>query len=296
MSLGDEVNELTAMDYLEAADFSEASQGGPNLLAAGFSAPLRWPEISRLEPDYLLVSPALQYALVVDVKSGHIQKDDPVQARAYRALPPYVVSDFCAKMFKALGLSSPNVRNFDVCFLYYQGMLEGANLLKYANQSDLDALVTEATILVTDPSLRRLTLWQGSARPLSNATLDGFLRAGIRIPKNPASKVRLTRHPSDEMIALVVAQAVLDRRGRQRSVSLSPQMIRDEILGSPRDVTLRKMESILVKLRRGGFCSIPRQQATGFQAEYAFDDVAGLIAGLINPMFAGKTLEELTRA
>ncbi len=294
MTLKDEVNELRAMDFFEAAYFSEANRSGPNLRSMGFLDPLRWPPLNRVEPDYFLIHPAHHYCLILDTKSGHLEHDDVEQARAYRALPLYEVSDACERIAKSIGLPNPDIVAFDVGFQYYSHMLEGESLTEYATNSDLDALRKEVTVVTVDSGRRRWGTWTQNNRSLSNPRIDTAFRTGTALPMDPPPNVLLTQRPSDELVALVIADWVLRLRVRQRTVEISPQRVRDELLASYPQVTLAKIESILKKFRQARFCSVPRQDSPRFLTAYAFDSPDRLIPDLINPLYAEKTLDEVT--
>lgn len=281
------------MDFLEAAYFSESNRSGPNLSHFGFRAPIRWPQMKKVEPDYLLIEPGRQYCLIVDVKSGYIQHDDWKQAEAYRSIPLYEIVDVCEKISKARGWPNPNIRSFDVCFQYYAHIVKDAELSRYAIPKDIEQLKERATIVVVDTEAKRWQIWSGSSRPLGVTELQMLLQAGLVIPSDPAPSVLLTAHPSDELVVLALCDAVLHRRARQKPVLLSPQKVREEIFASYPQVTLAKIQTLLNKIRQYGLCSIPRQGSTGFQTEYLFDRPEDLIPHVIDQLYSGRSVDEL---
>lgn len=293
MSLKDDINELTAMNFFEAAYYSEANHGGPNLQRLGFLQPVSWPEVPHVEPDYFLIHPAERYCLILDAKSGHVEPKDAEQAKSYRRLEVYEVSDACAKIAKSMGVRNPDVTSFDVCFQYYAHMLEDENAQKYARAEDLAAVAKEATIVAVDSDKRRWVTSTRNARPLTFAKLNEAARIGIPLPKDPPMNRRLTKNPSYELLAWAIADWVSSLRFRRASVQVSAERVRNELLGSQRSVTLTRISSVLEKLREGSFCRMPHQETKGFLAEYSFDTPERLISDLINPLFAGKTLDEI---
>ncbi len=293
MSLKDDINELTAMNFFEAAYYSEANHGGPNLERLGFLQPVAWPEVPHVEPDYLLIHPARKYCLIVDTKSGHVETRDVRQAKDYRTMDVYKVSDACRKIAKSMGVRNVDVTSFDVCFQYYAHMLAGDNPAHYAASEDLPAIAKYATIVAVDNTTR---MWQTSEvneRSLSIVEFDQAFHQGVPLPKDPPMLRRVTKNPSYELLAWAIADWVSGLRFRRMSVQVSAQRIRDELLGSHRWVTLRKIQNVLDRLRDGQFCHLPRQDAKGFITEYSFDAPEKLITDLINPLFAGQTLDEI---
>lgn len=208
MSLKQQINELEAYNFFYSAYVSEIPNN-KTLDKIGFSCPFHQPKISIKTPDFIAIKLETGYALLVECKSGHLQKEDIKQAKEYSKLfGLYEIEQECRKILRD---NKFKLNKFDIAFQYYDNMLVEAT---EKNAEELIQLENTVSIF----SCKKGGLYKVySKAELNDQETHNLLSNGIRVPQNPDPKYLLTDDANEDLIAFSIVTHFLKHITTQKN-------------------------------------------------------------------------------
>jgi len=300
MGIKEEINEIEAVDFCYACYYSEANHGKRNLQDLGFLPPIDYMKCGPKTPDLVYLKPINGkkelFALLIDTKSGHIQEDHlEDQAKVYaKKVDGLAIQD----SLKTYGRRNPiidkyasyKVINFSVAFQYYAHILDGANQEKKKILDELAKLITILSCKKGDC----VRFWKGIK--IKDADTASYFDSGIEVPTDALRNGRLSESPSEELVAITIADHAMACRSRYKNPILTARQLQNDVFRGR--VRMGRIETVMSNMNELGICVKKRPQSDdpppSSEQEYEFCDIGLLITELINPLMDGNdTLKNL---
>ncbi len=191
MGLKKRINELKALDFAYASWCSELRNHG-NLRSLGYEAPFHEPYIKPKAPDLLLINKNRGFVLVVEVKSGRVQREDSEQASGYADLGLRRLEGECRKILRDRRFE---LKDYDLVFQFYKNMLEAAD------PALIERISEYANVVGAEPG----GLFQVyKINAFVDEELKQLLVQGIPLPDNPQPMFFLTNNADHSLFAHAV--------------------------------------------------------------------------------------------
>lgn len=234
------------------------------------------------------------FALLMEVKSGHVQENDlERQAKVYAKMQKNDVQDSFNKHAERHGVLSKYktwvISSFSVCFQYYD------NILNNAGEEELSYLDEMGKIVHILSCKRGATIKTWKGIDIMDAETKNAYSNGIAIPMDPPIRVILNENPSFEFTAFRICQHVIDKCCSNKSWSTNADMLRNDLF-SKDDITLASIEMTLVKLNQIGVCAKRRSEngpPSKFLQQYSFNDIGEIKEQVIDNLWNRKTLDQI---
>jgi hypothetical protein len=295
-----QIFEVEAMEFSYACWNCHANGDSGNLLGIGYLRPIEYIEFSVRDqpsktPDLVFFRPIHEsrkiHILMIDSKSGHVQRKDDLEreAKVYGKMSLVDVTDKfnkrLTKDYSALrGFSGYSVSSFSVAFQYYDNILNGAS------DDDKDVLheIAKNVTILSCSKGNSVKIWGGLNIRDQDAHI--LFSKGIQVPKSAPYDELLPEKPCEEFIAVKIAQKAISEMARNSKVIFSARQLRSDYFCK---LSSHKMLfEVMNSLNHLKFCTKKQMDGnpTYEDQEFEFTDFELLRNGLIAPLSKDNNL------
>ncbi len=291
------IREVEARCFAKCSFYSEEAVSGESLSALGYCNAIENETSGTKQPDLIYYRPFRDkkemFALLYEVKSGHINEDDlKKQAKKYGAMNALAVNASFkkhAQFYPELKeFSSFDVTDFSVVFQYYDEALAQAKTSGNKTLNGLEKLVTILSCKKGD------VIKKFSGVDIHDKETEYLFQKGIKIPLIPALDGELPEeNQNDEYIAYSIAQHAINEMVNGKPVVVSVKTICDECFFK-RPLPI-KVQKVLDALNDKKFCVKKRMPSDDdpdwLLQEYEFTDPILLKKNVIQPLLNSDELK-----